>query len=684
MLGGAITTNDATIAVATVNGSGAILTATITGTALTTTDETPTYSGAVYKLNFSTSSAQYAQTGIIASPTHNDLVNYRRNETHIFNDLAQPDLLTIRPSTAVLFNENPGIFYRSISFLTSNSLGTPLGANSIQAGFDSSFDFVRLTVDNTRAAESALSGTGTTKGATAGDVRIALQAVADANEKFRLNNNTRTPEAYRPVGWTTSTLTEAPIITWKGKKHFVYNYRGVTGAGAEQVSASDDVYAIVDLFDVGETINPTDAAGIHGTVVLGTATNTLRAGLQAGSTGDVTINISTCRATGHDFLDIGTGGFNASNYPNFIFGPPGEKNSAQEVEERNKGRVFFVSTDQNGIFKVGKFFQVDQGTGTVTFSASIALSDVDGLGFKRGVVITEFSTDTAMTDNASDTVPTEGAVRGYVNRRLGYDVTGAPVANKLGPGVLAPNGAVPMTDDLNAAGNTITNLGLPVNLADAATKSYVDGISGSIDVQGLRSSEYNDYAAGHLFVATGEKKLVITAGSIVSGPFVTGQVISGNNSGATGTIVDLLTTTGVEGNVIEITYTPGTGVFTDGLPAGGGETQDVVSVVGGAQGTLVKGPIDVWANGIPTTASDLTFTPTRNRTISGGIVTDRHIDLDIQYKVGSIVNADVNGSAGISQSKLTLNAATGRVNAVNIDQSDLGVASFDSEHIRNY
>ena len=123
--------------------------------------------------------------------------------------------------------------------MTSNSLGTALGANSIQAGFDSSFDYIRLTIDNTRAAETALSGTGTTKGATAGDVRLALQAVADANEKFRLNNNARTPEAYRPVGWSTSTLTEAPIITWKGKKHYVYNYRGVSGAGAEQVSASD-------------------------------------------------------------------------------------------------------------------------------------------------------------------------------------------------------------------------------------------------------------------------------------------------------------------------------------------------------------------------------------------------------------------------------------------------------------
>ena len=683
-LGGATPTNDATITVTQVDSgdstpsAGGITGASISGTALTSTDETPTYSGAVYKLNFSTSSAQYAQSGIIASPTHNDLINYRRNETHIFNDLAQPDLLTIRPSTAVLFNENPGNFYRSISFLTSNSLGTALGANSIQAGFDSSYDYIRLAVDNTRAAEAALSGAGSTKGATAGDVRIALQAVADANEKFRLNNNTRTPEAYRPVGWSTSTLTEAPIITWKGKKHFVYNYRGVNGAGAEQVSASDDVYAIVDIADVGETINATDATGIHGTVILAAGTtNTIRAGLQAGATGDVTVNISTCRATGHDFLDIGTGGFNATNYPNFIFGPPGEKNSAQEVIEKNKGRVFFVSTDQNGIFKVGKFFQVDQGTGTVTFSASIALSDVDGLGFKRGVVITEFSTDTAMTDNASDTVPTEGAVRGYVNRRLGYDVNGTAVSNKLGPGVLAPNGVVPMTGDLNAASNTITNLKTPAQDSDAATKSYVDNIGGSIDVQGLRSSEYNDYAAGHIFISTGEKKLIISAGSIVSGPFVQGQTISGNNSGATGTIVDLKTTTGVEGNVIEMTYTPVTGTFTDGLPAGGGETQDTISVVGGAQGTLVKGPIDVWANGIPTTNSDITFTPSRNRTIVGNVVTDRHTDVDIQYKVGSIVNADVSGSAAISQSKLAMTAATTRVNAVNINQSDLGVSAYD-------
>ena len=42
------------------------------------------------------------------------------------------------------------------------------------------------------------------------------------------------------------------------------------------------------------------------------------------------------------------------------------------------------------------------------------------------------------------------------------------------------------------------------------------------------------------------------------------------------------------------------------------------------------------------------------------------------------MNADVNASAAIAQSKLSLNAATTRANATGITQNDLGVASFDS------
>jgi hypothetical protein len=147
---------------------------------------------------------------------------------------------------------------------------------------------------------------------------------------------------------------------------------------------------------------------------------TLRAGYPADSAAQVTTRISTCRVTGHDLLDIGTGSYNTTNWPTVIYGNPAKVyQQSQEVLEEGVGRVFYVTTDQNGIFRVGRFFTVDQGTGSVTFSASIALSNLDGLGFKRGVVVSEFSTDPSMTNNASDTVPVMSAIRSYIDKRLG-------------------------------------------------------------------------------------------------------------------------------------------------------------------------------------------------------------------------------------------------------------------------
>ena len=81
-----------------------------------------------------------------------------------------------------------------------------------------------------------------------------------------------------------------------------------------------------------------------------------------------------------------------------------------------------------------------QGTGTVTFAGSIAPFNLDGIGFKRGVVVAEFSTDDGMTQNGSDIVPTQNAVRGYVNRRLGWDPNGTLLGNIIGGGAVARNG----------------------------------------------------------------------------------------------------------------------------------------------------------------------------------------------------------------------------------------------------
>ena len=77
----------------------------------------------------------------------------------------------------------------------------------------------------------------------------------------------------------------------------MFNYRGVGAGDVIEEPSEDNLYAIVDLVDY-DTINQTDATGLASTVVLGSELVTLRGGLKAGAAGTVTVNISTCRATG--------------------------------------------------------------------------------------------------------------------------------------------------------------------------------------------------------------------------------------------------------------------------------------------------------------------------------------------------------------------------------------------------
>lgn len=190
---------------------------------------------------------------------------------------------------------------------------------------------------------------------------------------------------------------------------------------------------------------------------------TLFSGVRAGAAGDVTVNISTMRATGHDFLAIGTGSYADTNYPNNIYGPPlNSINQEQEVEELNKGRVFFVSTDQSGNFRVGDLFGIDQGTGVVQLGAKISLTNVQALRLKAGAQVVEFSTDVTMGGSgtaANDVVSTQNAVRSYIDKRLGLRHAGGILASGLiGPGFLPLDGTVPMSGPLDVNDNRIRNL----------------------------------------------------------------------------------------------------------------------------------------------------------------------------------------------------------------------------------
>lgn len=215
-----------------------------------------------------------------------------------------------------------------------------------------------------------------------------------------------------------------------------------------------------------------------------------------GALGTLTIRISLTRVTSHDLLEIGTGSYADTNYPKEIYGQSVNPiNENTEVAERDVGRVFYVTTDQYGNFKVGPYFKVDQGTGTVTFSSSIALSNLDGIGFKRGVPVSEFSTDSAFTDSATDTVPTENATRTYIERRLGLSHDGLSVVDsgQLIPSVtggympLYPIPGVAMKADMNLGNNKINTLSDPtdaqdaVNLRSLTFNNFQDFSSSSVD-----------------------------------------------------------------------------------------------------------------------------------------------------------------------------------------------------------
>ena len=135
---------------------------------------------------------------------------------------------------------------------------------------------------------------------------------------------------------------------------------------------------------------------------------------------------SQVRMTGHDFLDIGTGNFAETNYPVIIAADYSiQPDPDKEIFEADGGRCFYVTTDQDGNFRVGPYFKVEQATGRATLSSEeFDLTGLNELQLgsiragKRGATISEFSTDGTMGGNSDGVVPTEKAIVTYVTTQL--------------------------------------------------------------------------------------------------------------------------------------------------------------------------------------------------------------------------------------------------------------------------
>jgi hypothetical protein len=184
------------------------------------------------------------------------------------------------------------------------------------------------------------------------------------------------------------------------------------------ISGNDTIYKVTSATLLDGSITPNIIAEVF-------VSPEITVGLAPNHAAQVSIRTkySQVRLTGHDFLNIGYGNFEESNYP--LLPTSTILSQQNEAIDANYGRVFYSSTDQDGNFRVGKLFAVEQATGIITLSASqFGLSGLNELkigGVAVGgnsVIITQFSTDSTFVANSNSIVPTQKAIKAYLGAKL--------------------------------------------------------------------------------------------------------------------------------------------------------------------------------------------------------------------------------------------------------------------------
>ena len=183
---------------------------------------------------------------------------------------------------------------------------------------------------------------------------------------------------------------------------------------------------------------------------------------------EIRARYSQVRLTGHDFLDIGTGNQANTNYPGL---PVTDPIPANETVLLAGGRVFWTSTDQDGNFRVGGLFNVEQSTGTATLNAeAFNLAGLNELSLGSvalgggGSTITEFSTDPFFTADSDAVVPTQRAIKAYISSQIGGG-SGSLNVNTITAGQIYIAG-----NTISSTTNSIININTTVNF-----KGGVDG-----------------------------------------------------------------------------------------------------------------------------------------------------------------------------------------------------------------
>ena len=209
-----------------------------------------------------------------------------------------------------------------------------------------------------------------------------------------------------------------------GSQLAVTGLTNLPGPGANVELPGDEIiYRLVAIDDVSGSLGNQSA------------TLTLSPLLEATTSPEHTANVivresySQVRLTGHDFLDIGSGNIIDTDYPTrYVEGYTSinEPTQSYEAVDSGGGRVFYTSTDQDGNFRVGELFEVEQATGIITLNAdAFELGGLEELrlgGVRLGgtsATVREFSTDGTLSANSDEVVPTQKAIRAYIESRIG-------------------------------------------------------------------------------------------------------------------------------------------------------------------------------------------------------------------------------------------------------------------------
>ncbi len=256
---------------------------------------------------------------------------------------------------------------------------------------------------------------------------------------------------------------------------------------------------------------------------------------------------SQVRLTAHDFLDVGTGSKANTNWPGLPISP---NVPSQETDEDRPGRVYYVSTDQDGNFAVGKYFRVEQATGKATLDASaFDLSGLSSLrlgsiGAQLGAAINEFSTDGTLSQNSDVKCPTQKAVKTYVDQ---LDAVGG---NFIIGGNLTVKGT---TTSVNSV--TLTSKDRNIELGTVAVGTFTGDITQGTN-QITNVSDTDNIAPGVAITLDSGGGTVTLAASLVTA--------------VSGTTVTLDTTFGGSGTATAATFA--TGGATDTTADTGGIT----------------------------------------------------------------------------------------------------------------